>query len=82
MIYPKSSANQTCDYWLIIPNQQDFILKLISFNSGQLQIREWAITKQWVITVNGAMSIAINRVIKLINQELPRMNYYDDFINQ
>ena len=23
-----------------------FVVKLISFNSGQLQIREWAITKQ------------------------------------
>ena len=37
-IYPKSLPNQTCDYWLIRPDQQHFVLKLISFNSGQLQI--------------------------------------------
>ena len=37
--------------WLL-PNQSNnhFGLKLISFNSGQLQISEWAIRKQLVIT--------------------------------
>ena len=35
---------------------KDFVLKLISFNSGQLQNN----------TVNGAMSITVNRVINYI----------------
>ena len=41
----QNCPNQTCGYWLITPNQQNFILKLISFNNRQLQITEWAITK-------------------------------------
>ena len=37
-----------------------FVLKLISFNSGQLQIREWQSQN------NGAMLITINRIIILV----------------
>ena len=51
VIYPKNRLNQTFDCWLIAPNQQilllvSIVLKLISFNSGQLQISERVITKQ------------------------------------
>ena len=54
---PKNRPNQTCDYWLITPKKR-FVLKLISFNSGQIQIRQLQNN-----TINGAMSITINRVI-------------------
>ena len=65
VIYPRNCSNQTCDYWLITPNQQTLGLRLISFNRGQLQISEWAIRKQLVITlqnntVSSAMSITTN----------------------
>ena len=46
LIYSKNCTNQTCDYWLIIPNQQTLILKLTSSNSVQLQISECAIAKR------------------------------------
>lgn len=51
VIYTKNSPNQTCDYSLITPNQR-FVLKLLSFNSGQVQNN-----------INVAMSITIIRVI-------------------
>ena len=41
---PKNCPKHKCDYWLITPNKH-FALKLISFKSRQLQIRERAITK-------------------------------------
>ena len=67
VIYPQNRPNQTWDYWLITLNQQTlFVLKLIYFNGEQLQIRKRAITKQWRLqnnSINGAMSITINRVI-------------------
>ena len=50
VIYLKKHPNQTCDYWLITPNQITLVLKLIFFNSGQLQIIERVITKQRAIT--------------------------------
>ena len=65
VIYPQSHPNQTCDYWLITPNQQTLFIETILTvsnyksaseqlqNSGQLQNN----------TVNGAMSITLNRVI-------------------
>ena len=59
MIYPKNCSNQRCDYWLHQTNK-DFVLKLILINSGQLQNSG----KLQNNTVNGAMSITINRVIK------------------
>ena len=31
MIYPKDSGNQTCDYWLITPNQQTLCIETIIF---------------------------------------------------
>ena len=56
--------------WLLVNHTKltSTLLKLVSFNSGQLQISERAITKQRGITndtVNGATLIAINRVIKV-----------------
>ena len=46
VIYPKKCPNQTCGYWLITPNlETHFVLKLISFNSGLLQISKRAFTK-------------------------------------
>ena len=58
VIYTKNCPNQTCDYWLITPNQQTLCIETDIFltsgnyksTSGQLQNN----------TVNGAMSIAIN----------------------
>ena len=40
---------------------QTIVLKIISFNSGQLEIRERAIINN---SVNGTMLITMNRVIK------------------
>ena len=45
MIYPQNFPNQTCDFWLITQNQQTFCIEVNTFNSGQLQISERAITK-------------------------------------
>ena len=44
VIYPKNCPNQTCYYWLIAPNEQTVFIETNIFNSGQLQISEWAIT--------------------------------------
>ena len=76
MIYPKNRPKQTCDYWLIIPNQQSLCIETNIYQewtinyklpSGQLQN----------ITVNGAMSITINRGINsLIKAKLHYLNYY------
>ena len=57
-IYHKDCPNQRCDYLLITPNQH-YLSKLISFNSGQLQISEQLQNN----TVNVAKPITINRVI-------------------
>ena len=54
MIYPKNCPQQRLGYWLITPNQKHFVLKLIYFNSGQIQNN----------SVYGAMLITINRVIR------------------
>ena len=48
--YPKNPLNQTCNYWLIKPNQQTLCIESNSFNSGQLQISKQAVTKQRAIT--------------------------------
>ena len=47
VIYPKHYSNQTCDYWLIKPNQQTLYIQatLILFNCEHLQINEQTITK-------------------------------------
>ena len=58
VIYPRNCSSQTCDYWLITQNQQAICIE----NSGQLQNRRQLQNN----TGNGAMSIAINRVINLI----------------
>ena len=65
VIYPKNHPNQTCDYWLITSNQQALCIEYNIFTniitnyksnyksaSGQLRNN----------TVNGAMSITVNRV--------------------
>ena len=59
MIYSQNWPNQTCDYWLITANQQTLCMKLISFNSGQLQYSGQLQNN----TVNGAMTIPIDRVV-------------------
>ena len=61
LIDPKNCLNQTCVYWLILPNQQTLFTRT-NFNSRQLQISKWAITEQ-NDSVNGAMLITINCVI-------------------
>ena len=63
VIYPKNNLNQTCDYWLITPNQETLCIKTSIFNSQQLQNN----------TVNGAVSITINRVI-IISIQLSEMH--------
>ena len=59
VIYPKILPAQTCDYWLSHQTNKDFVLKLISFNSGQLQNN----------TVNCVMLIIMNGVIIIQNTE-------------
>ena len=61
VIYTKNFPNQTWDYWLTTPNQQT-VLKLISFNSGQLQ-NNWQLQNN---SVNVLMWVTINRVIKFL----------------
>ena len=63
MIYPHIRPNQTCDYWLITPNQQTLCIETNILNSGQLQTSR-QLQKN---TVNGAMSITINHVIIIVN---------------
>ena len=41
VIYPKSCPNQTCDYWLIKPNQETLCFETNIF-------KQRAITNQWV----------------------------------
>ena len=55
-----------------------FVLKLISFNSGQLQISELSGQLQ-NNSVDGVMSITINRVIIISNcsYEINDSNYFD-----
>ena len=81
MIYPKNRPNQTCGYWLITPNQQTLCIEIviefvITLNSGQLQISERRITKQWAIKnnpVNGAVLITMNcLIILVISQSLDK----------
>ena len=75
--FPKCNcSNQTCDYWLITPNQH-FVLKVISFNGRQLQINKCT------ITVNGAMSITtcvINQVIYFLTNCFKNLNAPHDQI--
>ena len=69
VIYPKNRPNQTYDYWLIKLNQQTLHIETNIFNSGLLQSSEQAIQNSGQLqnnTINGAMSITINRVIKCI----------------
>ena len=48
--YPKNCLNQTCDYWLITPNQQTFCIETNIFKQQVFTIIERAITKQSSIT--------------------------------
>ena len=57
VIHPKNRRKQT---------NKNFVLKLISFKGGQVQISQRAITnsgQQQNNTFNDAMTISINRVI-------------------
>ena len=67
--YSINCPKQTCGYWSITPNQH-FVLKLVSFNSGQLQNNSF----------NGEMLITINRVINHCNarcQSFERVSFFD-----
>ena len=47
--------------WLLVNHTKHFLFKLISFNSRQLRIREEQLLQN--NSVNGAISITVNRVI-------------------
>ena len=62
MIHLKNHPNQTCDYWLITPDQDTLCIDTNIFSSGQLQNN----------TVDEAMSILITRVISTSNHMFKR----------
>ena len=64
MIYPKNRPNQTFGYWLITPNQQ-FALKLVSFDRRQLQNN----------CFNGTMLLTMNHVINLVTLQAKKHSY-------
>ena len=54
----ENRPNQTCGYWLITPNQH-FVLKVISFNSRQLQkapltVWCWLQSTVWLVLLTAA----------------------------
>ena len=61
-IYPKNHPKQICGYCLTHQTRKYFLLKLIFFNSAQLQIRKQLQNN----SVNGAILITINHVINTI----------------
>ena len=61
VIYSKNHSNQTCGYWLITRNQQNFVLKLILLIAGNYKSTRRQLQYN---SVNGAMLITIDRVIK------------------
>ena len=66
----------TCDYWLITPNQQTLSIKLIPFNSGQLQISERVIDKITPLTVQYRLESIVSLMKKLSNTELEKSVVY------
>ena len=63
LIYPKTCLKQTCESH---QTNKHFVLKLIPYLRGQLQISEQAIQNRRQLqnnAVNGAMSVSINRGI-------------------
>ena len=61
VVYPKNCPNQTCDYWLITQNQQTLCIETnIFFTAGNYKSVSGQLQN---ISVNGAMTITINRVI-------------------
>ena len=65
-IYPKNRPIQTCDYWLITPNQQTLGIETNLLTVGNYKSASGKLQNN---TVNGAMSISINSVIisKILN---------------
>ena len=65
-IYPKNRPIQTCDYWLITPNQQTLCIETNLVTVGNYKSAREKLQNN---TVNGAMSISINSVIisKILN---------------
>ena len=65
-IYPKNRPIQTCDYWLITPNQQTLCIETNLLTVGNYKSASGKLQNN---TVNGAMSISINSVIisKILN---------------
>ena len=63
-IYPKNRPIQTCDYWLITPNQQTLCIE-----TNLLTVSNYKSASGKLQNVNGAMSISINSVIisKILN---------------
>ena len=63
-IYPKNRPIQTCDYWLITPNQQTLCIE-----TNLLTVGNYKSASGKLQNVNGAMSISINSVIisKILN---------------
>ena len=72
-------SKQTCDYWLITPNQQTLCTETNIF-------LQRAITKQRAIQndiINGAMSISINCVINIVIYQMLRfITVYIPSVNQ
>ena len=66
MIYPKNCSNQTCNYWLITPNQQTLYVETNILTAGNYKLASRQLENSGQIqnsTINGAMLIATNRVI-------------------
>ena len=71
MIYPKNRSKQTCDYWLITRNQQTLcnepnIFQQRAITNQRAGNYKTAGNYMQNNTVNGAMSITINRVIMVV----------------
>ena len=71
-ICPKNRPIQTCDYWLITPNQQTLCIETNALTVGNYKSASGQLQNNGKLqnnTVNGAMSISINSVIisKILN---------------
>ena len=67
MIYPKSCPNQTCEYWLITPNQQTLYIETNIFQqqviTDQRASNYKTASQVGTNSVNDAKLVKINRVI-------------------
>ena len=71
VIYPKNGLNQTCDYWLITPNQQTLCVEtdIYLLTVGNYKSASWQLENSWQLqnnTVNSAMLKTSNCVINQI----------------